>query len=136
MLLRPGPVLHLVVCVRAEESGSQRWCRPDHAVCSPGPSWTRWSTGRASWPWSTWSCSAPASPGTTPSTKPPAPWRSPSGTRCRSVAGAGSLPGSCAPGRAGGTRAQGLGSGLAAFGPQEFPMLLFLALRAQPPQGM
>lgn len=53
MLLCPGPVLHPVMCVRAEEPGSQRRCPPDRALCSPGLSWTRWSTGRASWPWST-----------------------------------------------------------------------------------
>lgn len=41
MLLHPGPVLHPVMCVRAEEPGLQRWCHPDRALCSPGPSWTR-----------------------------------------------------------------------------------------------
>lgn len=53
MLLCPGPILHPVTCVRAEELGSQQKCHSDRALCFPGPSWTRWSTGRVSWPWST-----------------------------------------------------------------------------------
>lgn len=53
MLLCPGPILHPVTCVRAEELGSQQRCHSDRALCFPGPSWIRWSTGRVSWPWST-----------------------------------------------------------------------------------
>lgn len=59
-LLCAGPVLHPVTRVRAEELGSQQTADTahtvglsDHALCFPGPSWTRWSTGRVFWPWST-----------------------------------------------------------------------------------
>lgn len=53
MLLCPGPVLHAVTCVRAEELDSEQRCHSDCALCFPEPSWTRWSTGRVFWPWST-----------------------------------------------------------------------------------